>query len=110
MIFNNECLEEFKKQHFNLGRIIAFSKSEYLNKHREDLVIFNANVLTLKHGLVWYGDLNINKDRKVLELISKNLKEDLFILREHDCQIDDKKEDISNICKVARYVIRCAKS
>ena len=55
---------------FHDGRMLGGSKMDYSEKHPDDLIIFNANVLMLGYGKVWYGDINLTEDYLVLREIA----------------------------------------
>nr|HPI82220.1 hypothetical protein [Candidatus Paceibacterota bacterium] len=42
-----------------MGRMISGSKSGYRDRYPENLVVFNANIVTKKRGKVWHGDLDV---------------------------------------------------
>ena len=66
------------------GRIIAYSKSNYIEEHPNNLVVFNAKVIVLDEGLVWSGDLDIDKNIDTLNEISIKSDKKLYIMRESD--------------------------
>lgn len=77
-----------------MGRMISGSKSGYRDRYPENLVVFNANIVTKKRGKVWHGDLDITTDYENLEKISEVLEEPLYILREHDARFDNEDAGI----------------
>lgn len=95
----------FMENGLPMGRMISMSKSGYRDKNPDNLVVFNANIFVLGEGKIWYGDLDITKERTVLEDIAKELGKDLFILREMDGRFG--KENIKDseiislaVCKI----------
>ena len=65
------------------GRMISSSKSGYMKRFPENLVIFNSNVCT-KGGKIWYGDLDITLGYSSLSELAKELGETIYVLREMD--------------------------
>ena len=92
--------EVFAKYNLNFSRMISASKRTYYNENKNNLIIFNARIYDEKtfekyknkeikdffDGQdieIWYGDLDLNKDIKVLFDISRELKLGLVITREN---------------------------
>lgn len=65
------------------GKLICGSKGLYRHNNPRNVVIFNANIFT-KEGKIWYGDIDITKEEKLLIKASKELKQELFVLYESD--------------------------
>ena len=57
-----DAKEVLANQGFNMGRLIAVSKSGYKSQYPNNEVVFNANIVT-SEGKVWYGDLDLTLDR-----------------------------------------------
>jgi hypothetical protein len=95
----------FEKNGFISGRMISYSKSGYLEKYPENQVYFNCNVFLLGEGKVWYGDLDITKDKDSLEKIASDLGRDLYILREMDGRFGNENLDDSEIIRRSVYKI-----
>jgi hypothetical protein len=76
--------EFFNEEGLNTGRIISYSKSAYRESHPDNKILFNANIFVLGEGKIWYGDLDLTLDEKVLERIASKISKDLFILSEMD--------------------------
>ena len=72
------------------GRMIAGSKRAPAGC----ICVWNANVITKSSGKVWFGDLNLTKEGKILKEIAKEVGETLYILRESDCRFDTEKDPI----------------
>lgn len=81
---------------FLMGRMVCQSKSEYISENPNNLVIFNANIITSSNGKIWYGDLDLTKDGNLLIGIAEELGEPLYILREQDARFaeENKPNDI----------------
>lgn len=67
------------------GRMISGSKADYLRRHPNNIVVFNANVCT-DNGKIWFGDLDVTKDIEMLQEAADSLNCRLYILREHDAR------------------------
>ena len=81
----------FKSHSLNLGRMVGGSKSRYLQDHPDNIVIFNANIITKKSGKIWYGDLSFPNDSKKIQDICNILNEKLYILRELDARFENEQ-------------------
>ena len=79
-----EIQKHFDAHGFYDARMISGHKWDYESNHKDDLIIFNANVLMPNYGKVWYGDLNLTEDYKILKKISESLNTTLYILWEMD--------------------------
>jgi hypothetical protein len=86
---NPKYNEVFEKHKLYMGRIISGSKSYYQEEYPNNVVIFNANIITKKSGKVWYGDIDATLDFDKLKDIADELKEDLYILREMDARFEN---------------------
>lgn len=98
-IFENEGLLH--------GRMISSSKSGYRNRFPENEVYFNANIFVLGEGKIWYGDIDVTKDRENLENVARELGKDLYILREMDGRFGNEELNDSEIitkamCKITK--------
>ena len=87
----------FEAHGFHSGRMIAGSKSRYVEKHSNDLIIFNANVIMREYGKVFYGDTNLTEDYKMLKRISECLNETLYILWEHGGRFGAENDPIDEL-------------
>lgn len=82
-------MNAFEKQNLNLGRMVSWSKSEYLKKNPTHETIFNANVFSKIGGKLWYGDLDLTLDSEKLQEISNQIIDKLYVLREHDGRFEN---------------------
>lgn len=82
------------------GRLLSMSKSDYLDRFPDNKVVFNANVcIGGKKGWIrsspaqkiWFGDLDVTKDEKVIDDLAHELGEQVYVLREMDARF--KNED-----------------
>ena len=72
-----------------------------------DKAFFNANIITKERGLVWCGDLDITKDEELLRKVSKEINEELYVLKEMDGKVNNVSEVlIEELIGKAVYVIR----
>ena len=76
-------LRVLESRGFNMGRMISASKSGY---PPHNFAIFNANIITLSEGKIWYGDLDLTEDGEKLKDIAAETGETLFVLREPDAR------------------------
>ena len=89
--------QHFESHGFNTARMIAGSKSAYKGSKSKDLVIFNANVFMKDVGKVWYGDLNLTEDYKILKNIGKTLNSTLYILWEMDARFGEEMQPLNEL-------------
>lgn len=86
MKFDND--EKYRQAFIDLGfppgRMISGSKSGYVRNNPGCEPYFNARVCALGEGVIWWGDLDITRDREMLNQVSLNIEKKLFILRESD--------------------------
>jgi len=107
-IFN--CQTIFKENGLELGRSITTdNKSKYCIEHSDDLIIFNANVVSKCKGKIWYGDLNLSEDFDKLKNIADIIREDLYVLMEGDAINETQKRNTKKMIENARVIIRCIK-
>lgn len=88
------------------SRIIAFSKSNYKSDHPNDLVLFNANVLTASAGKIYYGDLNLTLEERKLQEIANTLSETLYILEQNDCRFENEFKSTEELLKKAIMIVK----
>lgn len=81
------------------GRLIASSKSSYMDSFPGNEVYFNANIFVLGEGKIWYGDLDVTNDIEKLESIAMYMGKDLFTLREMDGRFENEDLDDSEIIR-----------
>lgn len=72
------------------GRMISYSK---LSPPGEKCV-FNANIITKSNGKVWYGDINLTKEGKLLKEVADYIGEPLYVLRESDCRFRTENDPV----------------
>ena len=70
----DKILKELTENSFHNGKCLG-SKSGNRNLNPVDYFVFNANLcikINNKVTKIWYGDINISKDYKLLKSIAKN--------------------------------------
>jgi len=97
----------FVNEGLDLGRMISYSKSGYMERNPKSEVYFNCNVFVLGEGKIWYGDLDVTKERESLEKIASEMGKDLYILREMDGRFENENLEDSEIirrsvCKISK--------
>jgi hypothetical protein len=90
----------FESLGLKMGRCFS-SKSAYANAHPRRDFIPNANVFTRVGGKVWWGDLDLLRDRQALEQVARRLRCRLYVLREHDGRLDEADEPHAAVDQVA---------
>ena len=96
-----EIQKHFSAFGFYDARMLESHKWEYTEKHPDDLVIFNANVLMPNYGKVWFGDLNLTEDYKTLKKIADSLNTTLYILWEMDGRFGEENKPIDELISKA---------
>ena len=92
--------EAFKAHGLSFGRSFG-SKSAYAAAHPKAEAIFNANVFTGKQGKVWWGDLDLARDKPVLEKVARKIRCRLYVVREHDGRFENADQTHAEVVKVA---------
>ena len=101
-----EFLEKFNENDLPIGRMISWSKSGYIESNPGNLVCFNANIFTLDEGKIWYGDIDITKEKEKLEQVSAQLGKPLYILREMDGRFENEELPQQQIIERAIAIIK----
>ncbi len=88
-------------------RMLSFSKSGYRDQFPDNEVYFNANIFVLGEGKIWYGDIDVTKEKEQLENVAREIGKDLYILREMDGRFGNENLDDSEIirrsmCKITK--------
>jgi hypothetical protein len=79
----NSLTSEFFREGLNLGRCFG-SKSAYRLLHPRNIFIPNANIFSRNQGKIWWGDLDLEKDKAALENIAQRLRRRLYVMDELD--------------------------
>jgi hypothetical protein len=75
--------DAFSAQGLPVGLCLG-SKSGYRLTHPGNQFVPNANVFCRKEGKIWWGDLDLARDRPKLEAIARKLRTRLYVLSESD--------------------------
>lgn len=76
-----------------MGRMISWSKSEYLRSHPNNVVVFNANVCA-DPGKIWFGDLDITRDSEKLQQLADELDQMVYVLHEMDGRFENETQPL----------------
>lgn len=101
-----KILEKYGEPRFYLGRLISGSKSTYRKNNPDNIVLFNANIITINLDKIWYGDVDITLDADALIEIAKELNEPLFILQELAGRFGEEKTKLKELIKRAYCIIK----
>lgn len=86
-IFNGvrktELSEIIEKNLGPAGRMISWSKSTYKHANPDNLVYFNACIFDELLVQVWYGDIDLTKDKQTLEKIAEVAEQPIYVTPEH---------------------------
>ena len=98
-----------------MGRMISASKSGYRERNPENIAVFNSNLVLLeagekfgletRHGKVWFGDIDVTKDRNQLKDLAKRSGCDVVILSEMDGRFENEKDPLLD-----RFIYRVSPS
>lgn len=95
----NLIIEKLANRGLFCMRLLSMSKSVYRNKHPDNKVYFNANLVDKKLGKIWHGDIDITTEGNLLQEVAKECNTTLYILREHDCRFGNENDPIKEIIK-----------
>jgi hypothetical protein len=98
-------LSTFYDKGFIPGRMISGSKTFYRKNYPNNEVYFNANIFVLDEGKIWWGDLDLTRDKEILEDISISCGKKLYVLRELDGRFENEAPSNSFIMERAIAVI-----
>lgn len=82
------------------GKMISSSKSGYMERFPDNLVIFNANVCS-EGEKIWYGDIDVTLSYEDLSGLAKDLNETIYVLRELDGRFENEE-----VPRTERAVVR----
>lgn len=71
----------FSRHSLTIGRQLPDS-AEYRRYHPRSILWRHADVVAVRAGYVWHGDIDIRVDAAVLREIARELDEPLYVLRE----------------------------
>jgi len=96
----------FNDNNLIVGRMISGSKSGYKEQYPDNLVIFNANIITKSRSKVWFGDIDVTFDFDNLKTVADKLGEDLYILYEMDARFGTENDLIEELINKAVIKIK----
>lgn len=64
------------------GRMLSHSKSTYMDNNPNSTVFFNGNVYGADGRKLWFGDVDLTKQRDALRQLAMKLGERLYVTRE----------------------------
>lgn len=82
------------------GTMIWFSKTDYMDKNPDHVVVFNANVCT-EEGKIWFGDLDITLSQTKLMKLADKLGVTVYVLYEMDGRFENEDKPLLD-----RYVAK----
>ncbi len=102
---NKKCnlIKELEDNGFHIARLISGSKSFYSKKYPQNVVFFNSNLIDMKLGKFWYGDLDLTKDAKILIKIAEKFDTTLYVLSEMDGRFENEKSSVKELIKKAKW-------
>lgn len=86
--------ELYNEQYEILTKILGF-EGIILNASKSNPdIIYNANLITKKHGIIWCGDIPFKKEKILtdLKMFAEQLGVTLYILREMDARFKEFKD------------------
>lgn len=87
-------LEQLIIKHLGFpGKMISMSKSTYREAHPNNIVYFNACIFNKDLKQIWWGDIDITKNKKKLQKIAEESKELFYVTPEHPFRSDFNKVD-----------------
>lgn len=90
-MYMKEHLYKIAEEHLGMGgKMISFSKSGYVQKNPDNLVVFNSNVCT-DEGKIWFGDLDVTISYNTLSGLSKELGKTVYVLTEMDGRFENEE-------------------
>ena len=102
---DGDMYELFMNHELMMGRMLSGSKSGYHSTHKDNLVVFNANIILKSKGKIWHGDLDVTLDYENLEKVAEVLEEPLYILGEMDARFENEDAGFEYWKSRARAVI-----
>lgn len=72
-----------------MGRMLSQSKSSYSDRHPNSIVYFNGNIFDKDGVKLWFGDVDLTKDKAKLEQIAHLLDEVIYVTAESPFRWED---------------------
>jgi len=70
------------------GRMVGGSKSRYKKANPNSIVYFNACIFDKDLKQIWWGDIDITKDKEALDKIAKESQQIFYVTPEHPFRTD----------------------
>ena len=86
-----------------MGRMLSGSKSSYSDRHPKNVVFFNGNIYDKDGKKLWYGDVNLTKDKARLEQIAHMLDEPIYVTREQPFRWEEQTTESLENCTKGEY-------
>lgn len=83
-----KATQTFESLGLPMGRCFG-SKSGYASAHSKHDFIPNANVFSRRGGKLWWGDLDLERDRPALERVARRLGCRLYVLSEQNGRFEE---------------------
>jgi len=96
----DELAEVFGAAGLPVGRCFG-SKSGYRFANPDNEFIPNANVFCRKVGKIWWGDLDLTRDRPKLDAVARKLRMKLYVLYEGDGRFENADLQHANVVRLA---------
>jgi|688.fasta_scaffold754596_2 hypothetical protein len=77
------------------GRMISSSKSGYIDRNPDNVVVFNANVC-VRSGKIWHGDLDLTLSKEKLIDLSSFIGDEIYVLYEMDARFENEDSPLIN--------------
>lgn len=103
MITRSELTNIVEKHLGCNGRLLALSKSGYREKHPKSTVYFNACIYDENLKQVWYGDIDLTREKNKLKRIANEYKKTFYVTPEHPFRSDFyivKKKQFKDECVI----------
>jgi len=86
-----EHLSKIAEEHLGFsGKMISFSKSGYVRKNPDNLVVFNSNVCT-DEGRIWHGDIDVTLSYDSLSDLARETGKTVYVLMEMDGRFENEE-------------------
>ena len=96
-------IKDLQIKGYYTARLLCGSKSTYSNRYPKNVVFFNANLIDEKFGKIWYGDLDLTVDGRILINLAQNYGTTLYVLREMDGRFENDKLSTKELIKKAKW-------
>ena len=90
-MYMKEDLYKIAEEHLGMrGKMISSSKSGYVKRNPDNLVVFNSNVCT-DEGKIWYGDLDVTLSYDALSDLARETGKTVYVLTESDGRFENEE-------------------